>query len=199
MGKTKDAQRVTKGGSTRREASGKGAPEGAKKAATKPKRPVGRPTDYSDEIVEKLCLLLSEGKSLKSICDNDETMPDKSTIFRWLYKYPEFRDKYAYAKEIGCYAVEEEAIEIADDGRNDWMGRLDKDEVPIGWQLNGEHVQRSRLRVDTRKWFMERIAAKRYGTKVDVNHGVQPENPLLSLLQQVAGTALPVKRENEGE
>lgn len=170
-----------------------------KKEPARPKRPVGRPTSYSEELAEKICILLAEGKSLNSICTSDEAMPDKSTVFRWLYKHAEFRDKYAYAKEVGCYAIEEDAFEISDDGRNDWMERLDKDGMPIGWQLNGEHVQRSRLRIDTRKWFMERIAAKRYGTKVDVNHGVQPNNPIMELLKQVGGTALPVKRENDGE
>ncbi len=34
-----------------------------------------------------------------------------------------------------------------------------------GWQLNGEHVQRSRLRVDTRKWFLSKLAPKRYGDR----------------------------------
>ena len=166
-------------------------------SGVEPKRPVGRPTDYSEEIAEKICLLLAEGKSLRSVCDEDG-MPDKSTVFRWLYKNEQFRDRYAYAKEIGCYAVEEEAVEIADDGTNDWMEKFSRGQS-VGWELNGEHVQRSKLRIETRKWFMERIAAKRYGNKVDVNHGVQPNNPIVELLKQVSGTGLPIKKDGGDE
>ncbi len=32
--------------------------------------------------------------------------------------------------------------------------------------LDHEHVQRSRLRVDTRKWLMARMAPKKYGDKM---------------------------------
>lgn len=64
----------------------------------------------------------------------------------------------------------EESLEIADDGRNDWMERQSQSEkglgVNNGWVLNGEHVQRSRLRVDTRKWFAARLHPKKYGDKV---------------------------------
>lgn len=169
------------------------------KAATKPKtparkakappKPVGRPSDYSEELAETICLLLAEGKSLAAVCD-DEAMPHKSTVFRWLYRHAEFRDRYAYAKEISCYAVEEEAYEIADDGRNDWMEVHDKDGECVGYKVNGEHVQRSRLRVDTRKWFMERIAAKRFGNKVGVTHDLQEGGTLEALLTQMAGKTL---------
>ena len=111
-------------------------------------------------------------------------------MFRWLYRHPEFRDRYAYAKEISAYAIEEEAYEIADDGRNDWMEVNDKDGECVGYRVNGEHVQRSRLRVDTRKWFMERIAAKRFGNKVDVNHGIQEDNPLATLMGELGAKVL---------
>jgi hypothetical protein len=39
--------------------------------------------------------------------------------------------------------------------------------VNTGWVLNGEHVQRSRLRVDTRKWFASKVAPKIYGDKIE--------------------------------
>jgi hypothetical protein len=165
----------------------KGKTPARKTKAKPPAKPRGRPTDYNETLAETICMQLAVGRSLASVC-REETMPDKSTVFRWLYKHPEFRDRYAYAKEIGCYAIEEEALEIADDGTNDWMA--DNRPDAEGYKLNGENVQRSRLRVDTRKWFMERIAAKRFGNKVDVNHGVQPENPLAQLMTQIAGKTL---------
>ena len=35
---------------------------------------------------------------------------------------------------------------------------------------DAEHVQRSKLRVDARKWLMAKAAPRRYGEKLDLNH-----------------------------
>jgi hypothetical protein len=63
---------------------------------------------------------------------------------------PDLAAHIARAREVGYDAIAEECLQIADDGTNDWMEKLDKDGVPIGWQLNGEHVQRSKVRIETR-------------------------------------------------
>ncbi|EDT6018112.1 DNA packaging protein, partial [Salmonella enterica subsp. enterica] len=63
-------------------------------------------------------------------------------------------------------AIAEELFDIADDGTNDWMEKLDKDGEAIGYQLNGEHVQRSKLRIDTRKWYLSKIMPKKYGDRI---------------------------------
>lgn len=125
----------------------------------------GRPSDYTPEIAETICLLLSEGESLRSVC-SDEGMPCKQTVLRWISQRPEFRDQYVRAKTEGAEAIAEELFDIADDGTNDWMERMDKEGNAIGWQLNGEHVQRSKLRIDTRKWYLSKIMPKKYGDKI---------------------------------
>ena len=61
------------------------------------------------------------------------------------------------------------ALELPHNAQNDWMERLDKDEQGIGWQLNGDHVQRSRLRIEARKWLMGKLKPKKYGEKLDVD------------------------------
>lgn len=125
----------------------------------------GRPSDYTPEIAETICLLLSGGESLRSVC-SDEGMPCKQTVLRWIIQRPEFRDQYVRAKTEGAEAIAEELFDIADDGTNDWMERMDKEGNAIGWQLNGEHVQRSKLRIDTRKWYLSKIMPKKYGDKI---------------------------------
>lgn len=42
------------------------------------------------------------------------------------------------------------------------------------WQLNGEHVQRSRLRIETRKWLMAKMKPKKYGEKLDMTSDGKP-------------------------
>jgi hypothetical protein len=58
-------------------------------------------------------------------------------------------------------ALFDEALEIADDASGDWTA--DKDGKKT---LDHEHVQLSRLRVDTRKWAAGKLAPKRYGDKM---------------------------------
>lgn len=159
------------------------------KAAPRAKKPIGRPTDYSPELAQVICLRLAEGESLRSVCA-DEAMPAKSTVLRWIARHDEFRDQYARAKQEGAEAIAEEMFDIADDGSNDWMEKLDKDGEAIGWQINGEHVQRSRLRIETRKWYLSKILPRKYGDKVDLNHGVQEDNPIAELFGQLSGKTL---------
>lgn len=160
-----------------------------KKPAEKQKAKIGRPTDYTPELADRICAEMVCGSSLRSICKADD-MPSCVTVFAWLRKYPDFLKRYeAAAAERANYHAEE-MLDIADDGTNDWMEVHDKDGNCVGYKVNGEHVQRSRLRVDTRKWLMSKLQPKKYGEKVDLNHGVQPDNPLLSLMEQVAGKTL---------
>lgn len=46
------------------------------------------------------------------------------------------------------------------------MARSDKSNP--GWQLNGEHVQRSRLRVDSRKWLLSKLHPSQYGERTAI-------------------------------
>ena len=132
-----------------------------KKPAPK-KRKKGRPSRYTPELAAKICARLAEGETLRSIC-RDETMPSKTTLLRWLAdeRNVDFRDQYAHAREMQADALFDEALEIADDASGDWT--VDKDGKKT---LDHEHVQRSRLRVDTRKWAAGKLAPKRYGDKL---------------------------------
>jgi hypothetical protein len=130
---------------------------------------VGRPAIYSQELADAICSQLAEGISLRTVC-RAEGMPDKSTVFKWLREIPEFTDQYARAKEESADALVEDILDIADDGSNDWMELLDSEGEIKGWRENGEALQRSRLRVDTRKWIASKLKAKKYGDKQQVEH-----------------------------
>lgn len=150
------------------------------------RKPIGRPSKFSPECAAAICLRLTEGESLRAIC-SDAEMPSKVTVLNWLSdgKHPEFLAQYARARESQADALVEECLEIADDGTNDWMERRSEAEkgagVNTGWVLNGEHVQRSRLRVDTRKWWAARLAPKKYGDKVALSGDA--ENPIQQVIR----------------
>ena len=81
---------------------------------------------------------------------------------RWLEAHLEFRDQYARARELQAEHWAEEIIEIADDSRNDFIEK----EGRAALEAESENINRSRLRVDTRKWLMARLAPKKYGDRV---------------------------------
>lgn len=122
----------------------------------------GRPSIYTPELADRICGEIALGYSLRTI-SKDDSMPCVATVFSWLRTNKEFLEQYERAKELQADMLAEDLLDIADDGSNDWMERTDKEGQSIGWQLNGEHVQRSRLRIDTRKWIASKLKAKKYG------------------------------------
>jgi hypothetical protein len=76
--------------------------------------------------------------------------------------YIEFRHQYARAREAQADFLAEEILQIADDGENDTYA------TENGPAVNHDVVQRSRLRVDARKWLASKLAPKKYGDKLAV-------------------------------
>ena len=136
----------------------------------------GRPSKFTPDIAEAICQRIAEGESLRSVCRGDD-MPDKSTVLRWLDDNEEFRDQYARAREAQADHFAEEIIEIADDATNDFMERKRKD-GSLETALNAENIQRSRLRVDARKWLMARMAPKKYGSRI-VHEGDENDEQII--------------------
>jgi hypothetical protein len=128
---------------------------------------------FSKEVFDAICEQISEGVSLRKICEADN-MPAKGTVMKWLVDFPELQDQYTRARELQAETIFDEMLDIADDGSNDWMEKFNPEGQSIGWQINGEHVQRSRLRLDSRKWQLSKMLPKKYGDKMDVTSGGAP-------------------------
>ena len=109
-------------------------------------------------------------------------MPHYSTIYDWILKDADFAQRFARAREIGEDIIAQDCLAIADDGSNDWMETQHGEDAESSWKLNGEHVQRSKLRVDTRLKLLAKWNPKKYGDKVDLNHGGQGDNPIQSAI-----------------
>ncbi len=128
----------------------------------------GRPSVYSEELALSICERISNGESLKQIC-KDPDMPARSTVHLWLLQEDKkaFSDKYELSVNIRAENMFDELTEIADDGTNDYMTRTNSDgeEYEV---VNNEHIQRSRLRTDVRKWYLSKVMPKKYGDKLDM-------------------------------
>ena len=109
---------------------------------------LGRPTLYTPELAETICQRLAEGESLRHICKADD-FPDHSTVTQWVVQDREgFSNQYARARQAQALLWADEIVSIADN----------KEPTEIH--------QRSRLRVDTRKWLLSKVLPKVYGDKV---------------------------------
>lgn len=160
-------------------------------------QPIGRPTHYTIELANAICEQIVLGYSLRTIC-KDESMPCVATIFNWLRKHKDFLEQYEKAKEEQADALAEEMLDIADDGSNDWMAKTGKDSESLGWQVNGEHVQRSRLRLDTRKWIASKLKPKKYGDSTQIKHADADGNKLSlsDILGQLDGRTADIPSSN---
>lgn len=143
---------------------------------------MGRPTKYSDTLIHRICTRIAAGESLVKIC-REPRMPARSTVMDWLLQHEDFADKYARAKELCAELYADEIIEIADDGRNDTY-KDDRGNI----RTDHDVVQRSKLRVDARKWSAARLAPKKYGDKIQQELTGANGTPLAQPMAQVVLT-----------
>ena len=125
----------------------------------------GRPTTYTPEIGKAICDRLANGESLKAICQ-DEDMPGDSTVRTWAIDNREgFYALYARARDIALDRMADEVIGIADDGTNDFAKRAKENGGEVV-APDVEHIARSRLRFDARRWYLSKLAPKKYGDRI---------------------------------
>jgi hypothetical protein len=136
--------------------------------------PAGRPTDYNQALADTICEAISEGRSLREIC-REEDMPSKASIFRWLGLHKEFSDQYARAREEQAESLADEIVHLADTASNpvmvDGIPLLDSEGNPV-LLADTASIAHARLRVDARKWVASKLKPKRYGDKLDIDQNV---------------------------
>ena len=117
---------------------------------------------------------LTNGIPLRELCRVHGV--SKSTVYNWIEADSELAGRIARARELGFNEIAESCLEIADDATNDWMLRRQESEdghESFNTSFNSEHVQRSKLRIETRLKLLAKWDPKRYGDKlsstVDMN------------------------------
>lgn len=142
----------------------------------------GRPSLYTPELAEFILGEMSIGRTLTDICSeasavledgSSVALPAYRTVKRWALLNEEFRPLYARAREEQAHAFFEQTIDIADDGRRDYKMLEDKDgNEYVG--LDHDHIQRSKLRVDTRKWAAAKLCPRLYGDRLKLDLPADP-------------------------
>lgn len=131
------------------------------------KHPGGRPSKYTKKLGDQICEMIANGKSLRTI---GKTLNFAlSAFFRWIRENPEFEKQYARAKEEQSEALVEEMLDIADETSSDTITKIGKNGEEYEVQ-NSEWINRSRLRVDTRKWIASKLKPKKYGERLGLEN-----------------------------
>lgn len=138
---------------------------------------MGRPSQFK-ELAPVVIAGLSKGTPLTVICAEIGVTDD--TVRNWQAADEEFSRAIARARLTGFDVIAMETLEIADDGTNDWMEKRSKDGSTY-YELNGEHVTRSKLRVETRLKLLAKWDPKRYGDKTAIVGGGPEDAPVQML------------------
>ncbi|STY31504.1 Uncharacterised protein [Legionella wadsworthii] len=147
---------------------------------TKTSSKVGRPTKYNSELVEEICnAIASTSKGIRVLCKENMHWPCQDTLFAWLKKYPEFSEQYAQAKICQIELLIDEILEISDDESNDYFIHEDGTVV-----TNNSSINRSRLKIDTRKWLASKLVPKVYGNRIDSDIQFQMSEELQKLSEE---------------
>jgi hypothetical protein len=113
------------------------------------KRRPGRPSKYTPELAASICRRIADGESLRSICGS-KGMPSRYAVLRWQSESSEFRTQYVTARDAMVDALAEEALHLAK-------------------TATAANALARRLYVDTIKWYVGKVAPKKYGDKLDLN------------------------------
>lgn len=126
---------------------------------------MGRPSSYTEEIAAEICGRIAEGESLLKICADDH-LPNRSTVHEWIVADREgFASKYARAKDACLDLLAEEIIQIADTPE---IGQKTVSKATGLEVTEGDMVEHRRLKIDARKWYLSKVAPKKYGEKIAI-------------------------------
>jgi len=139
---------------------------------------------YRQRIVDMVCAVtICSSKGLPTIVkalqvDNTD-IPSEATIRSWIRSSEDLAARYARAKEEQIEVFAEEIIAISDDDTFDIAFKADGTTY-----VNTEHIQRSKLRVDSRKWLAAKLKPKKYGDKLELAGNA--DSPLIVQVVQFA-------------
>jgi len=132
----------------------------------------GRRPAFKKEIGVYICEHLMRGRSLTSIL-KDKGMPTMPTVYAWLNKNsktyePDFLEAYVMAREIQAEVLADEIKDIADDGSNDTYKVYNEKTKKLETKTDIDHIKRSQLRVESRKWLAAHLLPRKYSDKMQI-------------------------------
>jgi hypothetical protein len=132
----------------------------------------GAKTTYTVAVAERICTMISKGRTITSICSDDD-MPGLDAVYGWLRKQPAFAEAYARAREDQQDTFAAQILDISDTETD---------------------PQRARNRIDARKWHAAKTAPRKYGDKLELDAKIEHNNGpsegltlMLAMLEKAQG------------
>lgn len=143
-----------------------------------PKNKGGRTTTYDPDIARQMCELLSEGIPLRQICRENEGFPAWRTVYDWMKKDADLSAAIAHARDIGCDAIAEDCLRIAD---TPMLGEeITESEDDDGKKITIKKVDmlgHRKLQIETRLKLLAKFNPKKYGERL--THAGDDANPVV--------------------
>lgn len=154
---------------------------------------MGRPSLYSDDILDRIVERLSVGEPLAAIC-RDEGMPGLRTVYDWAERDDSVSARIARAREAGEEAIASDCLLIADNSPLtelssqvsaliDELG--DEAEENVARKIEAlenlerrfnDLVQERKLRIDTRLKLLAKWNPRKWGERLQ--HANDPTDPM---------------------
>lgn len=112
---------------------------------------MARPTKYSEKLEDRMLEEIASGRSVISLCREEDWTPNADTWYRWMYKIEGLSDRYTRAKAISSEYHADQILAIADEADN-------------------QSFQVARLQIDARKWVASKLVPNKYGDKSQIDH-----------------------------
>ncbi len=120
---------------------------------------MGRASDFTEELADRICDELMGGKSLVTICQADD-MPHRVTVIRWMASNEAFATRCARAREAQADLMDDMILDVA-------------------MACTPESAPADRVRLSALQWRASKLQPKKYGDKITQEHTGEGGGPVV--------------------
>ena len=121
----------------------------------------GRPSKWTQEIEDEICMRLSQGEPLRAIC-RTEGFPEWVTVYSWMETRDGFSERVALARENGVEAIAQDTLAMID------AEPRYVEDAKGGSRIDPGYVQWMKLRTEQRMKLLACWSPNRYGARVQL-------------------------------
>ncbi len=143
---------------------------------------------YTKELADEIIRAISNStEGLHKLCKKNPHWPVPSTIRDWIHDVEGFATRYARAQMIRADNMIDEILEIAD------QDALTYHDEHGNTRVDGGHVTKEKLRIDTRKWLAGKFSPRIYGGNY-INDDPENDEEQIQQTRKVIQKCMPVKK-----